>query len=143
MFSAATKSFRTTAAVTMAIVYALCIVAPSAAFAFAGNDAVAHCLTDDLGLMEAPGHKIHHHAVSAFHVHADNVVNHTAAGSKEPAHDGNGHATECCGLFSVVALVGKDGIALAPLRLTSVPFSIMNYALSGRGGDRINRPPIA
>jgi hypothetical protein len=56
--------------------------------------------------------------------------------------DGKGHAANCCGLFSVVAISGEPGIALSVRALTSVPFAVLREAVSGRGPDRINRPPI-
>ena len=49
MLIVSSKSFRIRAAVAVTLLYAVCILAPSAAFAFAAPDAAAHCLTEPLG----------------------------------------------------------------------------------------------
>jgi hypothetical protein len=133
------KTFRIKAAIAVALIYAVCILVPSAAFALAAHDAAAHCLIEDHGFA-APAH----HGV-ASHVHADGVTHHHPDGGtthKQTNEDGKGHAANCCGLFSVVAISGEPGITLGTLTLTSVPFAVLREALSGRGPDRINRPPI-
>jgi hypothetical protein len=134
------KTFRIKAAIAVALVYGVCILMPSAAFALAAHDLAAHCLIEDHGFA-APSH----HGV-ASHVHADGVTHHHSEGGtshKQTNEDGKGHAANCCGLFSVVAISGEPGIALSARALTSVPFAVLREAFSGRGPDRINRPPIA
>lgn len=134
-----TKTFRIKAAIAVALIYAVCILVPSAAFALAARDAAAHCLVEDHGFA-APAH----HGV-ASHVHADGVTHHHPEGGtshKQTNETGKGHPANCCGLFSVVAIFGEPGITLGTLTLTSVPFTVLRETLSGRGPDRINRPPI-
>ena len=49
MLTRLTRTFRIRAAITLAVAYALCVVAPSAALAFADGPSAAHCLTDSMG----------------------------------------------------------------------------------------------
>src|SRR5215831_16285906 len=67
MLSVLAKTFRVKAAIVLAALYALCILAPAAAFAFSANPHVAHCLTE--------GHVgVHDHG--KVHVHADGTAHH-------------------------------------------------------------------
>jgi hypothetical protein len=57
--------------------------------------------------------------------------------------DDKARVASCCGLFSVVAIAGEPVPSLGLYSLTSAVLPIVGEALSGRGPDRINRPPIA
>jgi hypothetical protein len=123
MLDLLTRKWRLRAASLLVVLYALCLVAPTAVLAFSA--AAAHCLTDD------------HHGVGTSHVHEDGS-SHRHSGT---GHDEKGQADKCCGLFCVSAMV------------TSVEFfawqhppaahfaSFHTGILSGRGDDRIDRPP--
>jgi len=148
MLSVPTKSFRVKAAIALAALYALCILAPSAAFAFSNNPSIAHCLIE--------GHvavAVHDHAIPAVHdhggkvhVHADGTTHqHHDDGQvpKSPSGGGKADVATCCGLFSVVAIAGEPDLILGSSGHASVLLPPLREALSGRGPERINRPPIS
>jgi hypothetical protein len=152
MLSAVAKTVRIRAAITLAALYALCILAPAAAFAFSDNPAVAHCLTEGhVGIHEHAGKHDH----GKVHVHADGTTHQHHADSTAHQHHDDGAAPQpsgddakspmatCCGLFSVVAIPGEPVPSLGFYSLASVVLPPPGETLSGRGPERINRPPIA
>jgi hypothetical protein len=137
MLSAFAKTVRVKAAIVLAALYTLCILAPSAAFAFSTSPGVAHCLTE--------GHVgIHDHG-GKVHVHADGTAHHhNHDGAAPPSGDDEkSRVASCCSLFSVVAIPGEPGLSLGLYSPASTVLSVLADALSGRGPERINRPPIA
>ena len=137
MLSVFAKAIRVKGAIVLAALYTLCILAPSAAFAFSASPGVAHCLTE--------GHVgIHDHG-GKVHVHADGTAHHhDHDGAAAPSGDGdNSRVASCCSLFSVVALPGEPGPSLGLYSPGSTVLPVLADALSGRGPERINRPPIA
>ena len=142
MLSVLTKTFRVKAAIVVAVMYALCILAPAVAFAFSNNPAVAHCLTEDHVGVHDHGSK---HAAK-LHVHADGSTHqhHDDGAVPEPADDdGKWAIATCCGLFSVVAIPVEPIPSFDFYSLASVVLPVVGEALSGRGPERINRPPIS
>jgi hypothetical protein len=143
MLSAVARTVRIRAAITLAALYALCILTPAAAFAFSDNPAVAHCLTEGhVGVHEHSGKNDHGKA----HVHADGTTHqhHADDAAPQPAgDDAKSPMATCCGLFSVVAIPGEPVPSLGFYSLSSVVLPPPGEALSGRGPERINRPPIA
>src|SRR5262249_45826599 len=142
MLSVLTKTFRVKAAIVLAVVYALCILAPAVAFAFSDDPAVAHCLTE--GHVGVHDHDAKHDG-NKPHVHADGSTHqhHDDAAAPQPAGDhSKGAIATCSGLFSVVAISGESIPSFGFYRLASVVLPIFAEALSGRGPERINRPPI-
>jgi hypothetical protein len=138
MLSVPTKAFRIKAAIALAALYALCILAPSVAFAFSDNPGVAHCLTEGHVGVHAHGGKTHVHADGTAHRHHDDGTSQKPSGD-----DGKGPPANCCGLFSVVAIPGEPGLALALSSPASALVPAAREALSGRGPDRLYRPPIS
>jgi hypothetical protein len=137
MLSVFAKAIRVKGAIVLAALYTLCILAPSAAFAFSASPGVAHCLTE--------GHVgIHDHG-GKVHVHADGTAHHhDHDGAAPPSGDGEkSRVASCCSLFSVVALPGESGLSLGLYSPGSTVLPVLADALSGRGPERINRPPIA
>ena len=131
------KTFRIKAAVAVVLLYAVCILAPSAAFAFADRDAAAHCLTEPLGAA-------HVHQAANGDVHAEGVAHiHSDTGTPDEHSDANGKSRNCCGLFCVTALSQELGPALSGPSPTGLTSLALDYELAGRGPDRIHRPPIA
>jgi hypothetical protein len=131
-----TKAFRVKAAIVLAALYMLCILAPSAAFAFSASPGVAHCLTE--------GHVgVYDHA--KVHVHADGAAHqHEHDGFAPPSSgDEKSRVASCCSLFSVVAIPGEPGLSLGLHNPASIVLPVPADRLSGRGPERINRPPIA
>jgi hypothetical protein len=139
MLSALSKEARVKGAVVLAMVYALCVLAPSAAIAVVAPDAVAHCLTVDHGFA-APAHHsetTHRHADGTAHQHSDNHA------MTPPAdNDGKGQGKTCCGLFSVVGIAGDPGYTMGAFTVASLLLPVLHETMSGRGPERINRPPI-
>jgi hypothetical protein len=136
MLSVFAKTFRVKAAIVLAALYTLCILAPAAAFAFSTNPHVAHCLTE--------GHVgVHDHGKA--HVHADGAAHHHDHDGAEPpsGDDEKSRVASCCSLFSVVAIPGGPGLTLGLYNPASIVLPVLADALSGRGPERINRPPIA
>ncbi len=130
-----TKRLRVRTAVVAAAVYALCVVAPHLAVAFTDGAVAAHCLTDD------------HHAAAKAHVHADGSVHKHSGGDGTQENSGDkaakGEAGSCCGLFCFAAMPADLGDVIAQPIPVAAPLPTLQAGLSGRGPDRINRPPIA
>ena len=137
MLSVFAKTFRAKAATVLAALYMLCILAPSAAFAFSANPGLAHCLTEGHVGVHDHGGKIHIHADGTAHQHDDH-------GAAPPSGDNEKSAVAtCCSLFSVVAKLGEPGLSLGLYSPASTVLPVLADALTGRGPERINRPPIA
>jgi hypothetical protein len=137
-----TKRCRFRAAIACSAIYAICVVAPSMALAFADSAVAAHCLTEDsrsLAHMHAQGD-----AGGVAHAHDDGTMHkHTADAA--PALDDEGDQTKqagsCCGFFCFVAVTGDLEVAVGqPLHVSVLP--VLSDHLDGRGPNRINRPPI-
>jgi hypothetical protein len=146
MLSVPTKAFRIRAAIALAVLYALCILAPSAAFALSNNPSVAHCLTEGHVGAHVHGGTTHIHADGTAHQHhGDGAAHrhHHEDGTTPSGDDGKGSVANCCGLFSVVAIPGEPGLELGPSSPASVLAPSPRAALSGRGPDRLYRPPIS
>jgi hypothetical protein len=141
--SALTKTLRVKAAIVLAVLYAFCILAPAVAFALSDNPAIAHCLTEghvgvhDHGTKHEHGGKLHVHADGSTHQHHDDGVAPQPSGN-----DSKAAIATCCGLFSVVAIPGEPIPSFGLHGLASVVLPVLAEALSGRGPERINRPPI-
>jgi hypothetical protein len=143
MLSILTKTFCAKAAIVVAALYALCILAPAVAFAFSDNPAVAHCLTE--GHVGVHDHGTNHEHGGTLHVHADGSAHqhHDDGAAPQPSRDdGKAAIASCCGLFSVVAIPGEPVPSFGLDSLASVVLPALGEALSGRGPERINRPPI-
>jgi hypothetical protein len=141
-----TRTVTQWAAMIVGALYALCIIAPSAAMALGPGDHAAHCFTDEqLGLTHVHRADVGHaHAAGhvKVHVHADGATHHHD-GPHHPATSGNGSdPAACCGLFGLTAMTVDPQLDLgAPSRHWSI-LPVSFDKLTGRGSDRINRPPI-
>ena len=139
------KPFRLKAAITIAALYALCVLAPNVALAF--GEGTAHCLTEGTAAhvhqarAEAPAHV---HADGTTHHHGDAIAHddHGSVPHKHSDSDGKNHSGTCCGLFCISAMPAAPVASLpAPPKAASHGFGHV-YELAGRGPTRINRPPI-
>lgn len=138
MFSLLTKKFRTNAALAVAVLYALCALAPSVALAFPDSMA-AHCLSEELAAASP-----HEHGATA-HVHADGIKHHHpgVGAHKKSSDESKGHGADCCGLFSVVAIPAATMLIFGSVHLVPVTFPALDEFVYGRDPERINRPPIS
>jgi hypothetical protein len=125
MLGSITSPWRRRATSLLVVLYALCLTAPTAAIALSNGAAPAHCLTDD------------HHGVGSAQTH-ENGSSHHHSGARDDGHD---QPAKCCGLFCLSAIApDADLIAAQRAPLTHLASRISN-SLSGRGSDRIDRPP--
>ena len=148
-----TRTVRRRAATIVAALYALCVLMPAAALALGSADGPVHCFTDQqLGLhvhqsVAAHGHSAAHgHAnlqmPAGEHVHSAHAPHRHDESHPPGTGDRSDHPATCCGLFGVTAMTVDPQLDLgAPSRHSSIlPTSFEE--LTGRGPDRINRPPI-
>ena len=130
MFCGLTKSFRLRAAVTLAALYAFCVLLPPAALAL--THAAAHCLTDSgAAHVHNATAESHDHADGTAHQH-DNQAQHSDAGDK---------AQNCCGLFCISAMPYGGILDVATPLAVSSPVVTATHALDGCEPDRLRKPP--
>ena len=130
------RPFRVKVAIAVALLYSFCALAPGSALAFIDPARAVHCLIDDLGVASA-------HGDGGAHVHSDGVVHHHDNGGGTHKHSqGQSHAGDCCWLFSMSALARDPGVTFGVFSGANHSVSDSAEALSGRGPDEINRPPI-
>jgi hypothetical protein len=156
MLSLPTKLFRIRAALALALIYGLCVLAPSLAFAILDHSKIPFCLAESYVNPKLHAGAIHHDNGGARH-HTGNgawashehPASHEQSASYEPStpHEhplkrANGNPADCCMLFSMAGLFGEVRIAFEPLNLGSMPPPARADALHGRDPERINRPPI-
>lgn len=135
------KNIRTRAAILIAMAYAFCVLAPSAALAFVDSPAGFHCLAE-LNAIAVPADE-HEGKIPA---HADGVVHHhdhSGLPDKHSDSDGKGHAGGCCGLFSVSALAHDPGLIFGIDAPASLALTAVAHGLAGQGPNPLHRPPIA
>jgi len=135
------RGFRLRAASALVVLYAVCLLAPAAAFAFGDGTKAAHCLTDNNhGLVAS-----HAHDASSAPGHEHKHEHHDAA-THQHSGDGDRQQTktdDCCGLFCLSALAPSIDLSFAQSDvLASIPAVNANSIL-GRGPDRLYRPPDA
>lgn len=137
MLTRLTKAMRLRAAVIIAVLYALCIVTPGLALAFADSASVAHCLTDDHRGGAKASKSLHDHSGGAIHSHV---------GEDESSADADGNSSppgKCCGLFCTTALPTVYHVALGGIIHGSSVLPSVQEDPTGRSPDRIIRPPIS
>jgi len=133
-----TKIFRTRATIFVALAYAFCVLAPSAALAFTNAPTAFHCLSE-LDAMNAPSphdDASHAHINGAHHHDEDGTSNHPSGlGDK-------GHIGSCCGLFCMSALAQDFGMTLVAPALAALTLPVTVHDLAGCEPSRLLRPPI-
>lgn len=131
MLSSLTRKMRLWAAAGMATFYAVCLLAPVAAFAFGGGE--AHCLTQD------------NHGLGYVHIHDDGTTHrHAPDPARADVPDGGDTpkaSGQCCGLVCLAAMLPafQDGVTPALHPLVIVPAA--QEALVGSIPTRLFRPP--
>lgn len=118
-----TRKWRWRAAKLLVVLYALCLAAPTAALAFSNASGPALSLTDD------------HHDLGTIHLHQD------GSSDRHQESGGHGQAGKCCGLFCLSAIAPDVGFIAGPQPLVTAIASRFAMAMTGRGSDRIDRPP--
>jgi hypothetical protein len=148
---------RFAAALALAVIYALCVLAPHAAVALGADP---HCLKDvpvaahvHAAKAEPHEHAMHQHGdgmrqhgADTVHRHSNGLANGLADSSVPKQSDTNdkNHAATCCGLFCLTA-IALDVAVMLPPPPPPVTLAALgrDEAHAGRGPIRINRPPIA
>ena len=116
----------------MAAFYAVCLLAPVAAFAFGNGE--AHCLTQD------------NHGLSSVHVHDDGSVHRHAAEPPADVPDGTDNpkaSGKCCGVVCLTAMAPAAQDSLTPVPHPPLVFPVAQDALVGGIPTRLYRPPAA
>jgi hypothetical protein len=113
-----------TAVRLLIVLYTLCVIGPATAIASSDDAIAAHCLTDNQ--VEAVTNHVRQDGTSHKH--------------SVPGED-QGNPGKCCGLFSLSALAPTIDffVERQPHTLQLAP--VFAKAHSGRGSDRIDRPP--
>src|ERR1700731_1377578 len=119
MFVRLTRAKRLDAGRFVALVYLLCVLAPTLSFALPGSRAVSPCLTEAAhvpGIVQmhtdAPiqhvrvGDHVHDHAKMRLHTSSGDDRSASTAGNSRPVPEKSRHSCDgqCCGLMCVIAL---------------------------------------
>lgn len=128
----------------VAALYAVCVVAPPVALAFTNGAVAAHCLTDDhlAGIHVDTVAAKHDHAT---HQHADDATAEHSDTSGPPSDTEKQakHPGSCCGLFCFAAVTNESFPMIGRLVVASQIVPIADEGITGRGPDRLIRPPIS
>ena len=161
MLTSLTKLKRLRAGWIVALIYLLCVLAPTISYALPGKHAVAPCLADE---NHVPGVVHVHNEMPTQHVHKDGRVHdHTGAHSHSHANAGSDHNSmlialdrksvpekaphssdgQCCGLMCVTALPATVIDIVKP----SVPTALCEVEgdrkVTDNAPPRLYRPPIS
>lgn len=159
MFVRLTRAMRWKAGWLLALVYFLCVLAPTLSFALPNSHAVAPCLTEAAHVpgtirvhSDAPvlhAHKDSHlHDRSAAHSHANSdgdrrsmsmVLNSKSVPEKAP-HSSD---TQCCGLTCVTALPATLIDIVNPAAPTAICEVESYRKVTSSAPPRLYRPPIS
>ena len=128
MLTGLTRALRIRMAMGFIALYAVCILAPTAALAFSGSS----CLPEhDLA-------QAHSHAGDGAHEHGDE---HNHAGTVDtPADDGSA-SSKCCGMIFCSALAPELASSLAPAVLSGRTALATMQDFTGLTPDKLIRPP--
>src|SRR5450759_1216772 len=122
------------AASLLVVLYTFCVVGPAAAIAFAANATAEHCFTADH--LEPVAPHVHQHATATVHVHQDGSSHQHSIPDGDHSQPG-----KCCGLFAPSAIAPAIDFLSEPHSHRLPLASVIARSLSGRGSDRIDRPP--
>ena len=124
----------------IAVAYAFCVLAPTAALAFSNSPTMLHCLPETNRIANAAEHDdaAHGHADVAVHQHEKSGMPDDHSSKNEKANEGN-----CCGLFCVSALAHDPGLTFGLFAPELPAASIVVTGLIGRAPSPLHRPPIA
>src|ERR1700674_2042827 len=128
MLSSLDKVRRVRWATMLAVVYALCVVAPAASFALGDAARAAYCLTQES------------HGIGTVHVHSDGACHKHSDGRRD---DGKADGRTCLGLACFSPLPPSIQWDLGHFLPPPIASAFRAEAVLGRGQDRLNRPPIS
>ena len=120
--------WRNRAAAILVALYALCLLAPTAAVAFNDSSQPSHCVI--------AANK--HQSLGEVSIHHDDGMDEGKA-----SHDSNDHGVpgKCCGLFCVSAITLSFELVIGPAPQASGTATLTVEDLFGRSSGRIDRPP--
>ena len=125
------KTARLRAAILMAVIYAVCVLAPTVAMASTG----LACPNETAGMMQ-----VHKHAGQlADHDH-DDAKAHADKGTSGQ-HNNAADEGKCCGTMFFSAIATDQELSLAPLTLTADLIPSVGAAITGHMPDGLIRPP--
>lgn len=159
MLTRVTRATRLRAGKLLALIYMLCVLAPSLAFAFSDGSRAAPCLTEDehaMGIVH-----VHDNADrAAAHVHADGRIHdHSATVQNAGDHEGDDRSAksvgdpatttdhhkssggQCCGMVCVSALPATIAELTGPSRLTSRCEPARYPGIANNAPPTLYRPP--
>ena len=125
-----TKGMRRKAATLLVVLYTLCLLAPSAAFALADGPRQAHCLTQA------------NHGLAKAHTHHDGTQ-HEHAQIPQKSDDEKDQLKNCCGLFCLIALTPAIDLAIGQSPVGSAVVAALEAAVARGAPGRLDRPPIS
>jgi hypothetical protein len=159
MFVRLTKAGRLRAGRLVALVYMLCVLAPTLSFALPGSQAVSPCFTDGNhvpGMMHVPAE------APAAHLHADGhlpdpalahshgsssdgvaSIKTSAAPEQTPSRGSHSSDGQCCGLMCLSALPAVLVEIVTPSVPTASPEVEGYREVADNGPSSHYRPPIA
>ena len=159
MFVRLTGANRLRAGRLVALVYMLCVLAPSLSFALPGSHAVSPCLTDAgqvLGIMHvhADAPAIHLHGDGQMHDRAparshaspsDSVaaIKALAAPGQNPSKGSHSSQGQCCGLTCLFAIPAALLEMATPSEPTATQVAEGCHEVADNAPSRHYRPPIS
>jgi hypothetical protein len=138
MLTRLTKPFRHCAAIALVAVYAVCVLAPVAAFALDDGTRAAHCLTGERNDASA------NNDAGAGHAHANQADHeHSHDGSQPGTPEKSSAPEKCCGVLCLTALAPDLQSEPAHTLQASTLALPRDNGVTGRQPERLYRPPIS
>jgi len=159
MFAGLTRTRRLRAGWFVALIYLLCVLAPTISYALPGAHAIAPCLTDE---NHVPGVVHVHNEMPTQHVHRDGHVHDHPGGRSHASSDDDRRSLlialnarpipekaphssdgQCCGLMCVTALPATLIDIVKPFAPTALCEVEGDRKVSDNAPPRHYRPPIS
>ena len=155
MLTSLTRLKRVRAGWIVALIYLLCVLAPTISYALPGKHAVAPCLTDEnrvSGVVHMPTQHVHKdghvHDHSGAHSHAStdgddrsmSMAPNAPSLPKKAPHSSDG---QCCGLMCLTALPATLIDMVKPFAPTALCEVEGDRKVTDNAPPRLYRPPIS
>jgi hypothetical protein len=108
----------------MVMAYALGVIMPTVAFAYADHSSIVHVLSES------------HGGMLTLHFHDDDGDHHD-----QPTKPGSGPAHHCCGVVSLPGLAPSAAVSIMPPQAMTALLPHSEPSRSGCGTARLERPP--